>query len=87
MCSLETGLWLLKYVGKPTPKIIKRWSRNTDHRLKSKPNKLKPGNAEKEKEREKVFEQNTITYLTMTITTHKMSHCIRIDYIPSDIMR
>ena len=29
MCSLENRLWLLKYVGRLTPKMIKRWSRKT----------------------------------------------------------
>ena len=31
MCSLENGLWLLRYAGRPTPNMIKkkRWSRKT----------------------------------------------------------
>ena len=27
MCSLKNGLWLLKYVGRPTPKNVIKWSR------------------------------------------------------------
>ena len=29
MCSLKNGLWLLKYAGRLTPKMIKRWSKKT----------------------------------------------------------
>ena len=28
-CSLENRLWLLMYVGRPTPKLIEKWSRKT----------------------------------------------------------
>ena len=34
MCSLENGLWLLRYAGRPTPKMIKRWSRKTATNVK-----------------------------------------------------
>ena len=38
---LKTDLWLLKYAGKPTPKIIKRWSRKTATNVRNQPYKLK----------------------------------------------
>ena len=47
MCSLENGLWLLRYVERPTPKMIKRWSRKTATNVKKLPHKLK-GNAERD---------------------------------------
>ena len=34
MCSLENGLLLLRYAGRPTPKMMKRWSRKTATNLK-----------------------------------------------------
>ena len=34
MCSLENGLWLLRYAGRPSPKMIKRWSRKTATKVK-----------------------------------------------------
>ena len=30
MCSLENGLWLLKYVGRPTPKYDKKMQKKND---------------------------------------------------------
>ena len=37
MCSLENRLWLLKNAGKPTPKMIKRWSRITTTAVNNNP--------------------------------------------------
>ena len=50
MCSLENGLWLLRYAGRTTPRIMKRWSKKTAANVKKKnqPHKLK-GNAERER--------------------------------------
>ena len=28
-CSLENGLWLLKYAGRPSPKYVIKWTRKT----------------------------------------------------------
>ena len=45
MCSLENGLWLLRYAGRPTPKkIIKKWTRKTASNKKINPTNQK-GNA------------------------------------------
>ena len=43
MFSFENGLWLLRYAGRPTPKMIKRWSRKTATNVKYWPHKLKKG--------------------------------------------
>ena len=32
---LKNGLWLLRYAGRPTPKMIKRWSRKTATNVKN----------------------------------------------------
>ena len=49
MCSLENGLWLLRYAGRPTPKMIKRWSRKTATNVKYWPRKLKGERWERER--------------------------------------
>ena len=37
MCSLENRLWLLRYAGRSTPKMIKRWCRKTAIKVKNNP--------------------------------------------------
>ena len=34
MCSLEKGLWLLRYAGRPTPKIDKKMEEKNGHKRK-----------------------------------------------------
>ena len=62
MCSLENGLWLQRYAGRPTPKMIKRWSRKTVTNVKKITPQIKKGNAEKERERERERE-NFIVFI------------------------
>ena len=51
--GLKNGLWLLRYAGRPTPQMIKRWSRKTATNVKNLPHKLK-GKAERERENPRV---------------------------------
>ena len=51
MCSLENGLWLLRYAERLTPKMIKRWSRKTATNVRKKINPTNQGGTLREKER------------------------------------
>ena len=50
MCSLENGLWLLRYAGRPTPKNDKKMEQKNGHKRKILTPQIKKGNAERERE-------------------------------------
>ena len=54
MCSLVNGLWLLTYVGRPTQKMLKRWSRKKVANIKFTPNQRETLR-EREREKERDF--------------------------------
>ena len=52
MCSLENGLWLLRYAGRPTPKNDKKMEQKNGHKRKILTLQIKKGNAEREREKQ-----------------------------------
>ena len=58
MCSLENGLWLLRYAGRPTPKMIKRWSGKPATKVKILTPQIKGERWERERDKKRPNKQH-----------------------------
>ena len=81
LCSLKNRLWLLRYVGRPTPKMIKRWTRKTATNIKTKITPQMKKGTLRVRESPQWFRHNKLnSFFFVTVQVHKSLLAATSDY-------